>query len=845
MADNISPEWLAGQVAAYKLVFPKLQLYAAAMERVLKAACAVAIPERIVQVRAKSVSSFAEKCVRKHDKYQSNPVEKMTDLCGARVIVQTIAQVDAVKLFIENNFKVIERDDKSSSLGDDKFGYRDMHYLVTLKPDRAGRIGFSEAEIASIGESIAEVQVRSVAQHAWADTLHDRTYKTPLKLSPEAKRTAALLAAVMEDGDRSFDRLTGEIDGMVANYSAHADRQTVETEIKTQRLIFDNETDEHERVKMAVRLARLLVPCGKFQEAVTLLSTLPVSKIDAALRSEWLLELGHALCRVHRQQTTSKEFRDGQDHLREVVAYCSEQDLVVVPNLRKRRSLLARAYSRLADSWAQVKNAEAQARDNYRLALETEPTNPYHLANQLGFEIYCARQSAMVESMGPVIRQGVATCRQHALAGTELPYALFTAGRLSLLLGEVPAALGWYALGLRHIFDGRSCVPDDVLQDELEWIERIHFGAKAPQEQRWVRRLVELAQGFKSAADNLKNEGRVLVVAGGAATMPPELLGKIRPMLTNALAQFQGKVISGGTKSGIPGCLGDIAAQLQQRKQFQLIGYIPSRLAADAPRDERYDKIIVDAEDNFSPSQILKMWEDLLGQGVSPKQVTVLGFGGGPITAVEYRIAFAFGATVAAVSETGGVSDEILADPIWAKSPGIIALPFDAASIQALATYPTLLPSAGALEKMAQGFHRKYLAGQIKSLPEKLRPWENLPITYQTANLEQAKYAVEILRVAGFDVRPVTGGADAIKDFSDPKFAAEVERMAELEHGRWNVERLRDGWRPGSKRDDKEKVHNCLVTWENLPREIRKYDCDAVGAFPQILTMAGLEIFKK
>jgi len=37
--------------------------------------------------------------------------------------------------------------------------------------------------------------------------------------------------------------------------------------------------------------------------------------------------------------------------------------------------------------------------------------------------------------------------------------------------------------------------------------------------------------------------------------------------------------------------------------------------------------------------------------------------------------------------------------------------------------------------------------------------------------------------------------------------------MAELEHGRWNIERLRDGWRPGPRADEK-KIHDCLVAWE-------------------------------
>jgi hypothetical protein len=31
---------------------------------------------------------------------------------------------------------------------------------------------------------------------------------------------------------------------------------------------------------------------------------------------------------------------------------------------------------------------------------------------------------------------------------------------------------------------------------------------------------------------------------------------------------------------------------------------------------------------------------------------------------------------------------------------------------------------------------------------------------------------------------------------------AEVERMAELEQGRWNIERLRDRWRSGKTQDE-------------------------------------------
>jgi hypothetical protein len=126
-----------------------------------------------------------------------------------------------------------------------------------------------------------------------------------------------------------------------------------------------------------------------------------------------------------------------------------------------------------------------------------------------------------------------------------------------------------------------------------------------------------------------------------------------------------------------------------------------------------------------------------------------------------------------------------------------------------------------------------------------MRPWEKLSETYRTANLEQARLAVEILRAAGFDVRSAAGGTDAISSFAVEQFKKNVERMAELEHGRWNIERLREGWRFGTTRDNAKKIHNCLVAWEKLPDDIREYDRNSIRAFPEILAKAGLEIFRK
>ena len=73
--------------------------------------------------------------------------------------------------------------------------------------------------------------------------------------------------------------------------------------------------------------------------------------------------------------------------------------------------------------------------------------------------------------------------------------------------------------------------------------------------------------------------------------------------------------------------------------------------------------------------------------------------------------------------------------------------------------------------------------------------------------------------------------------------------MAAMEHGRWNIERLRDGWRPGKPRDDAKKIHDCLVPWAELSDDpetgVKKYDRQAVLKFPEILAQAGLEVFRR
>lgn len=842
-------EQLKAQIEAYREEKENhYDQYTRTLKRVLEKACAVHLPEAVVQVRAKSVDSFAEKCVRKGDKYK-DPVHDMTDLCGGRVIVQTLDQVAAVRTFIKANFRIIEEDEKGSGFADTEFGYRDVHYIVELLPERCPILGLSDEEQRVIGARRAEIQVRTWMQHAWADTLHDRMYKTTLKYPREFRRLAGLLAALMEDGDRTFNMLARDIDGMLANYQAYASKTHITAEAERQEQILAN-VDESKRPRAAMQLARLLSAQGHYGKTIDVLRD--YAQATGALRPEILLDLGYATCRQHRSAPSGPDYQRGLAWLEESVALLEAADASVPLNMRKHNSLLARALARKAWALTSIPGRIPEARTCYQTALEREPGNPYHLTEVIGHEIECQRQSGIVNAMRAPMREALENCREHMENGTEIPYACFAAGRLHLLLGDDFAALNNYARGIAYFLADDFCFAPDILDTEEKWIRRV-VGPEVPKGGfDWALRLFELARRVKNKQLGTSPAGveltrPVLILAGGAVSLnQSEARSRITARLKRVFAGLTGTVISGGTDCGVPGCAGEAAAGLGAERTFTLVGFRPRLLPDDAPADRRYDRQIISGEDHFTPAQVIHCWEKLLNDGVAPSEVRLLGIGGGPIAAFEYRLALALGALVGVVESSGGTADVLLQDLVWAALPNLLPLPDDPDTLRAFAHPAAALPfSDDVLDEMAKAFHANYVAGNQNKLPPNMRPWPKLDETYRIANREQARYVVKILESCGFQVRPAADAANP-KVFSD--FTPEdIERLAEMEHGRWNVERLRQGWRRGD-RDDSKKRHNCLVPWLNeavLTDEIKGYDRQAVKLFPGLLAKVGLEVTRK
>jgi ryanodine receptor 2 len=65
-----------------------------------------------------------------------------------------------------------------------------------------------------------------------------------------------------------------------------------------------------------------------------------------------------------------------------------------------------------------------------------------------------------------------------------------------------------------------------------------------------------------------------------------------------------------------------------------------------------------------------------------------------------------------------------------------------------------------------------------------------------------------------------------------------TERLAENAHDLWAAQRLSQGWRYGPQRDDANKLHPCLVPYEQLPDSEKEYDrIAALGTLNAILKL--------
>jgi putative GTP pyrophosphokinase len=161
-----------------------------------------------IDSRAKDVESFGKKASKPSvldpnlPKYK-DPLNEITDQAGVRIVTFFPKMVNQVDQVINTEFFVQEKHNKADDLQlEGRFGYQSVHYLVQFKSNRT-----SLPEYAQYKGLIAEIQVRTILQHAWAEIEHDMQYKADAAVSLSTRRQFLRLAALLEVAESEFQAL--------------------------------------------------------------------------------------------------------------------------------------------------------------------------------------------------------------------------------------------------------------------------------------------------------------------------------------------------------------------------------------------------------------------------------------------------------------------------------------------------------------------------------------------------------------------------------------------------------------------------------------------------------------
>jgi hypothetical protein len=240
----------------------------------------------------------------------------------------------------------------------------------------------------------------------------------------------------------------------------------------------------------------------------------------------------------------------------------------------------------------------------------------------------------------------------------------------------------------------------------------------------------------------------------------------------------------------------------------------------------------------------LQYWTDIVAAGIEPYQVRVLGINGGEIAALEYRLALAFDASVAVLERSGREAARLLQNEEWGRAERLMVLPAETAVVQAYVRAGRITPPPGfgdRPEAVAKDIHADYVAvcfaEQRQSNPS-IREWEELTEDLKDSNYQQALHWIDHLKQCEFSVTDSKVVPAPPFELTDK----ELERVAELEHARFLVERFLKGWRWGEKRDVEKKINPTLVGWGKLPESEKAKDRAAVRKSVEHLTARGFII---
>ena len=167
----------------------------------------------LVTARPKGRDSLERKL---RDKIRKDPTLLIEDVVGIRVITYYRDDASWVEEIVRGMMRVHDGTyvNKAETLDDSEFGYRSIQFVASMPwASRHRDLPFGHLiQEPSMSPAVAEVQIRSIVEHAWAEIDHKLVYHDSAPLPRSVRRRFALTAALIENVDEQLISVRNEVE---------------------------------------------------------------------------------------------------------------------------------------------------------------------------------------------------------------------------------------------------------------------------------------------------------------------------------------------------------------------------------------------------------------------------------------------------------------------------------------------------------------------------------------------------------------------------------------------------------------------------------------------------------
>lgn len=157
------------------------------------------LPE--ISSRGKELLSIVKKIKKKRreEGRENYSYEDLNDKLGVRIICGFQEEMNTIDIYLHKYFDIKKVERKKENLDIKTLDYISNHYDASIKPSVKQ---FSKH--IHLKDLVFEIQVRTLNQHAWANTAHSLSYKQEADIPPSLMRKVYRLLSLYEIADDEF-----------------------------------------------------------------------------------------------------------------------------------------------------------------------------------------------------------------------------------------------------------------------------------------------------------------------------------------------------------------------------------------------------------------------------------------------------------------------------------------------------------------------------------------------------------------------------------------------------------------------------------------------------------------